>query len=218
MAAQHRWQQPGERRQDRPVGPVRFRPRDLTPQHRDLMTEHHDLRVLGCLASAEQHQPAEYPDRDQVEQTKSHEPRSWRNQLIRPTRRSQHLRRVLKRYREKDAICKLAEEWGEAGRSHRKLAHRGSRLEIVHASESTVLRVLTDAGVHLPGASPREPRLARPWPEWAELVPPCDVYGRQVADLVSGWSSPRFTLLNWLAQLYTRCIAAPPATITHDLY
>jgi putative transposase len=41
----------------------------------------------------------------------------------------------------------------------------------VHASESTVLRVLTDAGVHLPGAPPREPRPARPWPEWAELVP-----------------------------------------------
>jgi hypothetical protein len=43
------------------------------------MTEHHDLRVLGRLAAAEQHKPAEYLDRDQVEQTKSHEPRSWRN-------------------------------------------------------------------------------------------------------------------------------------------
>jgi hypothetical protein len=36
--------------------------------------------------------------RDQVEQTKSHEPRSWRNQLIRPNRRSQYRPRVLKRY------------------------------------------------------------------------------------------------------------------------
>ncbi len=81
----------------RPVGPVRLGPGDLTPEHRDLMTEHHDLRVLGRLASAEQHQPAEYPDRDQVEQTKSHEPRSWRNQLIRPNRRSQHLQRVIRR-------------------------------------------------------------------------------------------------------------------------
>lgn len=54
---------------------------------------------------------------------------------------------------------------------HRKLAHRGSRLQLVHASESTVLRVLTGAGLHLPGAPPREPRPARPWPEWAELVP-----------------------------------------------
>ena len=41
----------------------------------------------------------------------------------------------------------------------------------MHASESTVLRVLAEAGIHLPGAPPREPRPARPWPEWAELVP-----------------------------------------------
>jgi hypothetical protein len=34
------------------------------------MTEHHDLGVLGCLAAAEQHQPAEDPDDDQVEQAK----------------------------------------------------------------------------------------------------------------------------------------------------
>jgi putative transposase len=72
---------------------------------------------------------------------------------------------------EKDAIVKLAEEWGEVDRSHRKLAHRGSRLGIVHVSESTALRVLIQAGVHLPGAPPREPRPARPWPAWAELVP-----------------------------------------------
>ncbi|MGO9079346.1 MAG: hypothetical protein ACLQDY_09935 [Streptosporangiaceae bacterium] len=43
---------------------------------------------------------------------------------------------------EREAIVKLAEERGEIDRSHRKLAHRGSRLGIVHASESTVLRVL----------------------------------------------------------------------------
>ena len=72
---------------------------------------------------------------------------------------------------EREAIWKLAEEWGEIDRSHRKLAHRGSRLRIVHASELTVLRVLAGAGMHLPGAPPREPRPARPWPEWAELMP-----------------------------------------------
>jgi transposase InsO family protein len=72
---------------------------------------------------------------------------------------------------EREAICKLAEEWGEVDHSHRKLAHRGSRLAVVHASESTVLRVLAEAGIHLPSAPPREPRPARPWPEWAELVP-----------------------------------------------
>jgi hypothetical protein len=81
MGTRHGWQQPGQRRQDRPVGAVRLRPGELTPQHRDLMTERHDLRILGRLAAAQQ-QPAKDPDHDQVEQTKSHEPRSWRNQLI----------------------------------------------------------------------------------------------------------------------------------------
>jgi hypothetical protein len=39
---------------NRAVGPVRLRPGDLTPEHRDLMTEQHDLRVLGRPAAAEQ--------------------------------------------------------------------------------------------------------------------------------------------------------------------
>jgi hypothetical protein len=38
------------------------------------MTERHDLRFFGRLATAEQHKPAEDPDRDQVQQTESHEP------------------------------------------------------------------------------------------------------------------------------------------------
>jgi len=52
--AQHGWQQPGNCRQDGPVGPVGFGPGDLTPEHHDFMTEHHDLRVLGRLAAAQQ--------------------------------------------------------------------------------------------------------------------------------------------------------------------
>src|SRR6266511_4127183 len=72
---------------------------------------------------------------------------------------------------EREAILALAEEWGEVDRSHRKLAHRGSRLDRVYVSESTVLRVLDAAGMRLPGAAARERRPARPWPEWAELVP-----------------------------------------------
>jgi hypothetical protein len=35
MGAQHSWEQPGQRRQDRPVGPVRPGPGDLTAEHRD---------------------------------------------------------------------------------------------------------------------------------------------------------------------------------------
>ena len=98
MDAQHGWQLPGQRREDGTVGPVRLGPGDLTPKHRDLMAENHDLRVFGRLAAAEQHQPAEDPGHDQVEQAKGHKPRSCRNQPIRPNSRSQHLRRVLKRY------------------------------------------------------------------------------------------------------------------------
>lgn len=71
---------------------------------------------------------------------------------------------------EREAIVKVAEEWGEVDRSHRKLAHRGSRLGVVHLSESTVLRVLEAAGMRLPGTPAREPRPPRPWPDWAELV------------------------------------------------
>lgn len=72
---------------------------------------------------------------------------------------------------ERDAIRALAEDWGGIDRSHRKLAHRGSRLDRVYVSESTVLRVLEAAGMRLPGAAAREKRPARPWPDWAELVP-----------------------------------------------
>lgn len=72
---------------------------------------------------------------------------------------------------ERAAILKIAEDWADIDRSHRKLAHRGSRLDAFYASESTVLRVLVDHGVHLPEQAPRERGAKRPWPEWAELVP-----------------------------------------------
>lgn len=72
---------------------------------------------------------------------------------------------------ERAAIVKVAEEWGEIDRSHRKLAHRGSRLGVVHVSESTVLRVLAAEGMVLPAPARREPRPATPWPDWADLVP-----------------------------------------------
>ena len=73
---------------------------------------------------------------------------------------------------EKDTIVQLAKDWGRVDLSHRKLAHRGSRLEQVYVSESTVLRVLFEAGMRLPGiASVRERRGKTPWPDWVELVP-----------------------------------------------
>ncbi|RNI16597.1 integrase core domain-containing protein [Flexivirga caeni] len=73
---------------------------------------------------------------------------------------------------EKDAIVQLAKDWGQVDLSHRKLAHRGSRLEQVYVSESTVLRVLFEAGMRLPGLpAPTQRRGKTPWPDWVELVP-----------------------------------------------
>ena len=72
---------------------------------------------------------------------------------------------------ERAAILTLAEAWGEIDRSHRKLAHRGSRLGLVHVSESTMLRVLTGEGLVLPGKPAREPAIRAPWPEWVRWKP-----------------------------------------------
>lgn len=73
---------------------------------------------------------------------------------------------------EKDAIADVATTWAQVDLSHRKIAHRGSRLDRVHVSESSVLRVLTEKGLHLPGTpAVREPRSRRPFPDWAEPVP-----------------------------------------------
>lgn len=72
---------------------------------------------------------------------------------------------------ERDAIIWLHEHWGSVDKSHRKLAHRGSRLDLVHVSESTVLRVLRAENLLLPGRSPREPQVKAPWPEWVAWKP-----------------------------------------------
>jgi hypothetical protein len=72
---------------------------------------------------------------------------------------------------ERDAILALVEQWGPVDHSHRKLAHRGSRLNLVHVSESTVLRVLAAEGLVLPGHGPREPAVRAPWPEWVAWKP-----------------------------------------------
>lgn len=68
-------------------------------------------------------------------------------------------------------IVALYHEWGEIDRSHRKLAHRGSYLERVWVSPSSVRRVLADQGLFLhprprPGSSVR-----KPFPEWVEYRP-----------------------------------------------
>ncbi len=72
---------------------------------------------------------------------------------------------------EEQAILQLAEQWGEIDRSHRKLAHRGSYLQIVWVSPSTVRRVLAAHGLVLPQPPVRAPAPWVPWPEWLEWVP-----------------------------------------------
>ena len=72
---------------------------------------------------------------------------------------------------ERAAIIELFEVWGEVDRSHRKLAHRGSRIGLVYVSESTVRRVLAEEGLVLKGNPQREPIERKPWPEWLEWKP-----------------------------------------------
>jgi putative transposase len=72
---------------------------------------------------------------------------------------------------ERAAIIELFEAWAGIDRSHRKLAARGSRLELVHASASTVQRVLAAEGLVLQGPPAREPQVRAPWPDWIEWKP-----------------------------------------------
>jgi putative transposase len=61
---------------------------------------------------------------------------------------------------EEAEILDLIEEWAQIDRSHRKIAHRGSRLGVVFVSPSTVLRVALKHKLQLPG----EPYRPRPKP------------------------------------------------------
>lgn len=72
---------------------------------------------------------------------------------------------------ERSAIVDMFDAWAGIDRSHRKLAARGSRLKLVHASASTVQRVLTAEGLVLQGPAPREPAIRAPWPDWIEWKP-----------------------------------------------
>ncbi len=46
-----------------------------------------NARLARCVVAGVGWQPAGGPDRDQVAQTRSCEPRSWRNRLIQPNRK-----------------------------------------------------------------------------------------------------------------------------------
>ncbi len=57
--------QPSQCRQDGPAGPVRPRAGDLTAEHHHLVTQDHDLHLLGRLAAPQEDQPPEEPNHDQ---------------------------------------------------------------------------------------------------------------------------------------------------------
>lgn len=80
------------------------------------------------------------------------------------------------------AILEVSDEWAEIDRSHRKLAHRGSRTGTVYVSESTFYRVLLAHGVVLPGPPAREAIAKKPWPDWVEYRP----------NQVWGWDATHF--------------------------
>jgi putative transposase len=68
-------------------------------------------------------------------------------------------------------IVALFHQWGEVDRSHRKLAHRGSYLQRVWVSPSSVRRVLAAEGLRL-RPLPRPSRSVRqPFPDWVEYKP-----------------------------------------------
>ncbi|NLA28169.1 MAG: transposase, partial [Propionibacterium sp.] len=113
---------------------------------------------------------------------------------------------------ERAAIVTLANQWGQVDLSHRKLAHRGSRLGVVYASESTVLRVLTAEGLHLPGVPVvREPRRRTPWPDWVELVPgQIWIYDFTHFRGVPGWCA--IAVLDVVSRYWLSTVLAPEET------
>ena len=69
-------QQPRQGGHHGTVSPVRPRAGGLPPQDRDLMPEHQDLRILAGVTSRQEHQPAEHPDHEQVDETDEHQRRA----------------------------------------------------------------------------------------------------------------------------------------------
>lgn len=72
---------------------------------------------------------------------------------------------------EEAEIVALFEEWGPVDLSHRKLAHRGSYLDRVFVSPSSVDRVLARNGLALTGAPRPGTSAKKPWPDWVTWQP-----------------------------------------------
>jgi hypothetical protein len=54
----------------------RASPRDLPTQHRDLMPQDEDLRILRDVTACQERQPAEHPDHGQVDEANEHKRRA----------------------------------------------------------------------------------------------------------------------------------------------
>ena len=74
--AQTRGQQPAEGAEDGPVDPRHRWAWVVSSEHGDLVPEHQDLDVLGCVGPREQRQPAQHVGECQVCESKSHGERS----------------------------------------------------------------------------------------------------------------------------------------------
>lgn len=72
---------------------------------------------------------------------------------------------------EEAEIIALFDEWGPVDLSHRKLAYRGSYLDRVFVSPSTVDRVLTRHGLALAGTRRPGHSVKKPWPAWVKWRP-----------------------------------------------
>lgn len=65
----------------------------------------------------------------------------------------------------------LYDQWGETDRSHRKLAHRGSYLERVWVSPSSVRRVLHEHDRYFRPRPRPATSVRQPFPAWADYTP-----------------------------------------------
>jgi hypothetical protein len=72
MQAEVPGQQSCERGDHCPIRPVQLRIGDLTAQDPKFVPQYQDLHLFGGVAASEEHQPAEQPDHQQVEEAEEH--------------------------------------------------------------------------------------------------------------------------------------------------
>jgi hypothetical protein len=74
--AQRGGEQSAQRAEDGAVDPVHRRAGVASTQDGDLVTEHQDLDVLGCIRASEQRQPAQQTGEEQIGESEGHSRRS----------------------------------------------------------------------------------------------------------------------------------------------